>query len=241
MKTNNIFIIFLLVLFAFAINLYASPKIWIATEFDMSLNQSSLSQWRLNQSLSFPITGYFSLSALFGYSYYYESDTGYKLMIGGTFIFPKSWYIDFMYGFSFANTIDKHEILLNVNFEKNEWYLAFRQIFKFNNNFFSSISYIYSIYNFPSGYNFSVNSAIGYETDKGISYALWMKSYLAFFPIFGVDAGASFAIEQSLFNLSLILGFKFNFPIFSVGAYIQPYFFNKAGFLDIGLSLVVRL
>lgn len=86
-----------------------------------------------------------------------------------------------------------------------------------------------------------MNSAIGYETDKGISYALWMKSYLAFFPIFGFDAGASFAIEQSLFNLSLILGFKFNFPIFSVGAYIQPYFFNKAGFLDIGISLVVRL
>ena len=240
MKNRKLFILFI-VLYFFSLPLFASPKIWISTEFDMSLDDSNLSQWRLNQSLSFPISNFFSLSALFGYSYYYESDTGYKVMLGGTFIFPKSWYIDFMYGFYFTDKIDRHEILLSVNFEKNEWYLAFRQILKFSPDFFSSISYIYSIYNFPNGYNFSVNSAIGYETGKGISYALWMKSYLAFFQIFGMDLGVSFAIEQSLFNLSCLIGIKFNFPIFSVGAYFQPYFFNKAGFLDIGFALVVKL
>lgn len=234
-------ILLLLVLYLFSIQSFATPKIWIATEFDMNLNDSNLSQWRLNQSLSFPITKFLSLSALFGYSYYYESDTGYKIMVGGTFIFPKSWYIDFLYGFYFTDTIDRHEILLSVNFEKNEWYLAFRQILKFSPDFFSSISYIYSIYNFPNGYNFSVNSAIGYETGKGISYALWMKSYLAFFSIFGMDIGASFAIEQSLFNLSCIIGIKFNFPIFSISAYWQPYFFNKFGISDIGFALVVKL
>lgn len=241
MKMQKLLILLLLGIIFFSTSVLANSKIWISTSFDMNLNIFSISQWRLEQTISFPITKFFSLSALFGYSYYYEADSGYKVMLGGTFIFPKNWYIDFMYGFYFIDNITKHEILLGVNFEKDEWYLAFRQIFKFNIDSFTSISYIYSIYTFSNGYNFSVNSAIGYESEKGISYALWVKSFLSFFPFFGIDLGASFAIEQSLFNLSLILGIKFSFPIFSIGAYWQPYILNKAGVSDIGFSFVVKL
>lgn len=235
------FILLLLFIIFFTNTVLAQQKIWITTTFDMSLNQNGLSQWRLDQSFTFPLARFFSLSALFGYSYYYEDDSGYKIMLGGTFIFPKNWYIDLMYGFYFTDSINRHEVLITVNFEKNQWYLAFKQIIKFGPDLFTTISYIYSIYNFPNGYSFSVDSAIGYEKENGISYALWMKSYLAFFPILGFELGTSFGIERSLFNLSIILGIKFNFPIFSIAAYWQPYFFARKGISDVGFSLILKL
>lgn len=162
-------------------------------------------------------------------------------MLGGTFIFPKSWYIDLMYGIYFVDEISQHEVFLSVNFEKDEWYLAFRQIFKFGQDFFATISYIYSIYNFPNGYTFSVNSAIAYDIVKGISYALWAKSYLALFPIFGLDVGVCLAVEQNLFNLSTLFGIKFNFSIFYISTYWQPFFLSKAGISEIGCALVLKL
>lgn len=236
-----ILLMFLFVLFTISISLMAKPNLWISTSFDMNLNDGLLSQWRIEQSINIPLSSIFSLSGLFGYSSYYDTDFGYKIMLGGTLIFPKNWYIDFMYGFFFHEIILRHEIFLSLNFEKNNWYLAFRQIFKFNENFFSEISYIYSIYFFPNGYTFSVNSAIGFESGKEISYAIWVKSYLAFFPFLGPEIGASFAVEQNLFNWSILLGLKINLPIFSISAYWQPYFANKSGESDIGFALIVKL
>ncbi len=247
MKKKNFYFIFLFLLvmilafFVSSIKIYANPNIWISTFIDMKLFSSDLSQWQLEQSLSFPISKSFSLSALFGYSYYYEGSSGYKVMLGGTIIFPKSWYIDLIYGFYFLNVISQHEIFFAVNLEKNNWYIAIRQTLKFSENFFSSTTYIYSIYTFPNNYTFSVNSAIGFETGKEVSYALWIKSYLAFFPIFGAEIGASFAVEQNLFNFSLLLGLKFSFPIFSVTAFYQPFFAGKSGYSDLGFALVFRL
>jgi len=162
-------------------------------------------------------------------------------MFGGTYIFPKNFYIDLMYGFYFNETINKHEILFNFNFESKDWYLAFRQNLKFAPKFFCRNKlYLFNIL-FSNGYNISVNSALGFETGKKVSYAMWIKTYLALFPIIGPEIGLTFAIEQSLFNFGVLIGLKLNLPIFYIIAYWQPYFISKLGYQDLGFALILKL
>jgi len=146
-----------------------------------------------------------------------------------------------MYGFYFFDYISIHQIFFAINFEKNNWFLSLREVMKFSNDFFATTTYIYSIYTFPNNYTFSINSAVGFEVDKGISYALWMKSFLPFFSFFGSELGASFAVEKSEFNFSIILGFKFYFNYFFVSLFYQPFFAGKKGYSDFGLAFVVKL